>query len=76
MNDAFTTRELGDHLGRRYGCDVPTWKVRRLFELGILPEPAKFGRNRVILPQDVPKVIAALRARGWLPSEELVESEA
>jgi DNA-binding transcriptional MerR regulator len=46
---------------------VSAWKVRRLFERGLLPEPARVGAYRVIPPDDLPKIEAALRRAGYLP---------
>lgn len=56
---------LGD-LARRFDC--PVWAVRRVFERGLLPEPARAGAYRVIADPDVPAVLAALRAAGYLAS--------
>jgi hypothetical protein len=61
MPDFSTTRQVAD----RYGTDV--WRVRRLFEDGTFPEPAKFGGKRAIPSAMIPAIEAALRARGWLP---------
>ncbi len=41
-------------------CGVPAWQVRRLFERGLLPAAARVGSYRVIDPDDLPKVRAAL----------------
>ncbi len=54
---------LGD-LGRRYG--LPIWKVRRLYERGLLDEPARVGPYRVVSVADLPGVEAALRTAGYL----------
>ena len=59
-----TTGELGDALG------VQAWRVARLFELGILPDPPRVAGRRMIPKQMVPAVVDALRARGWLPTRE------
>ena len=59
-----TTGELGDMLG------VQAWRVARLFELGILPDPPRVAGRRMIPKQMVPEVMDALRGRGWLPSRE------
>lgn len=48
---------LGD-VARQLG--VPTWKVRRLYESGRLPEPGRVGRNRVVFEDEIPKIRAAL----------------
>ena len=49
------------------------WQIRRLFEDGTLPEPPKFGGKRVTQPSLLPDIIAAMRRRGWLPSEKCSE---
>jgi hypothetical protein len=56
--------ELADTLS------VQSWRIARLFELGILPEPPRIGRQRCIPKAMVPQVVDALRARGWLPEPE------
>jgi len=50
--------------------DAAKWQVRRLYELGILPEPPKFGNKRMIAREDIPRIVAAMRDRGWLPEVE------
>jgi hypothetical protein len=55
-----TTGELGDALG------VQSWRIARLFELGVLPEPQRIGGRRLIPRSAIPAVVDALRARGWL----------
>lgn len=45
---------------------VQSWRIARLFELGILPEPPRTGRRRMIPKCWVPKVVDALRERGWI----------
>src|SRR5262245_25976980 len=45
---------------------LPAWKVRRLFERGLLPSPARVARYRVIAESDLGHVEAALLAAGYL----------
>jgi hypothetical protein len=45
---------------------VQSWRVARLFELGILPEPERIARRRVVPKEMIPQIVDALRARGWL----------
>jgi DNA-binding transcriptional MerR regulator len=52
---------------RRLGC--PAWKVRRLFERGLLPPAPRIGAYRVIAEDDLPNVEQALRRAGYLPEE-------
>jgi len=49
---------------------VHSWRIARLFELGILPEPPRVGRQRAIPKSMIPEIIDALRARGWLQEQE------
>ena len=55
-----STRQLGELLGQ------PEWRIRRLFEAGTLPEPARFCGRRAIPRESIPQIVDALRARGWL----------
>ena len=45
---------------------VQSWRIARLFELGILPEPPRIGRRRMIPKSMIPQIVDALRSRGWL----------
>jgi hypothetical protein len=53
-------------VARHFG--VAAWKVRRLFESRILPEPVRLGAYRVFFPDDLPKIEAALLEVGYLPT--------
>jgi hypothetical protein len=61
--------ELGDTLG------VQSWRIARLFELGVLPEPPRIGRRRLIPKAMVPGIVDALRDRGWLAHPAPIEGE-
>lgn len=52
--------EVADHLS------VQSWRIARLFELGVLPEPERVAGRRMISTDLIPAVAEALRARGWL----------
>jgi hypothetical protein len=56
-------------VARRF--DLPLWKVRRLFERHLLPEPARAGNYRVIDVDDLPGVENALREAGYLPDDAM-----
>jgi len=45
------------------------WRVLRLYQRGLLPEPARVGRNRVVARADLATVRAALEAAGYLPKK-------
>ncbi len=55
------------------GMAICEWQVRRIFELGILPEPSKFAGKRVIDRRDIPAIVIALQHRGWLPKPEVAQ---
>ena len=61
MSGFYTTRELADTPG------TVTWRIRRLFDDGTLPEPPRFAGKRAIPGHMIPQIIDALRARRWLP---------
>jgi hypothetical protein len=65
-----TTGDLGDTLG------VQSWRIARLFELGVLPEPSRIGGRRLIPKSMIPEIVDALRNRGWLPESAPVAAEA
>jgi hypothetical protein len=54
-------------VARRYS--LPTWKIRRLYELKLLPEPHRIGHYRVVGEADLPAIEEALRTLGYLPTE-------
>jgi hypothetical protein len=62
---------LGD-IARRYG--IRPWMVRRVYERGLLPEPARLGPWRVVYLDQLPALEAALRAAGYLPTPEVVHA--
>lgn len=55
---------VGD-LAKRLG--IAAWKIRRIFEEGVLPEPPRAGRYRIFFPEDLPALVAALVRRGHVP---------
>jgi hypothetical protein len=59
-----TTGELGDALG------IQSWRIARLFELGVLREPQRIGGRRLIPKSMTPAIVDALRQRGWLPAPQ------
>ncbi len=61
---SFTTRELAEFLG------TDEWRVRRLFELGVVDEPPRFAGKRVIPRSHIPAIVDGLRARGWLNTDD------
>ncbi|MHB8862054.1 MAG: hypothetical protein ACYC6N_06590 [Pirellulaceae bacterium] len=61
MPTHFSTAGMGQLLG------AEPWRIRRLFEAGVLPEPGRIGRNRAIPREMIPQIVDALRDREWLP---------
>jgi len=57
-----TTGGLADTLGTQ------GWRIARLFELGVLPDPPRVAGRRMIPKSMIPAVVDALRAREWLPA--------
>lgn len=55
-----TLGQVADNLG------VQVWRVRRLYERGILPEPPRFQRSRLVRRDDLPAVKEALEKAGYL----------
>jgi hypothetical protein len=45
---------------------VQSWRIARLFELEVLPEPERIAGRRMIPKEMIPQIVDALRARGWL----------
>lgn len=62
--EIYTTRQVAEFVG------VDVWRIRRLFEDGTLPEPPRFAGKRAIPRSLVPRIVDALRARGWLAEKE------
>jgi hypothetical protein len=65
MPDRYSTREVAEIFS------TETWRVRRLFEDGTLPEPQRFAGKRAIPRAMLPAVLDALRARGWVEGGEV-----
>ncbi len=60
MGNFYSTREVAEILGTK------TWRVRRLFEDGTLPEPPRFAGRRAIPREMLPAIFGKLHDRGWL----------
>ena len=71
MNEPLTTRQVATEISQSPDIEgsVEEWQIRRIFEDGTLAEPTKFGGKRMISPNLIPEIIAALRARRWLPCD-------
>ena len=69
MPHQFTTCGAAELFG------IVEWRVRRLFELGMIPEPPRFAGKRAIPREMLPQIIDAPRARGWLPEADSPKPE-
>lgn len=58
--EVVSTGELADRLG------VQGWRLARLFNTGVLPEPPRVSGRRMIPVELIPKIEEELRARGWI----------
>jgi len=65
MNKQFSTSDVAVML------EVPTWRVRRLYEDGTLPEPTRLAGRRIIRGDQIPAICDALRRRGWITQREV-----
>ena len=72
LSTYFTTRQIAEQVSRsrRIEGTVCEWQVRRLFEEGDLPDPPRFSGKRLLTADQVPVIVDALRARGWLPAPD------
>jgi len=51
-------------IATRFGCQL--WQVRRLYERGLLPEPERIGRTRIVRREDLPRIEKLLRESGYV----------
>ena len=63
-NRHYSTRDIAEVLG------IETWRVRRLFENGELPEPGRFAGKRAIPSELIPAIVDRLRKHGWIPAQQ------
>lgn len=59
-----STGLLGDELG------IQGWRIARLFELGLVPEPSRLAGRRSIPESMVPEIVRVLKEKGWLPDQQ------
>jgi hypothetical protein len=64
MAEVNSVGELGDMLG------VQSWRIARLYELGLVPEPPRCGGRRLVPKTHIPLIVEQLRIRGWLPIKD------
>jgi hypothetical protein len=69
ISEALTTGDIA-RLYSSHGYPLKPWQVRRVYETGKLPEPAhRMGGYRLIHPDDLPALEAALQHAGYLPAD-------
>jgi hypothetical protein len=64
LSPPLTISGVGKHFG------LPTWKIRRVFYDGLVPEPRRLHYWRIIFPEELPAIEAALVRLGYLPRQE------
>ncbi len=67
MTIATRPMTLGDYARIR---GVPAWMPRKLYERGVLPEPDRAGRYRLLTQQEVVALDIAMRRAGYLCERE------
>jgi DNA-binding transcriptional MerR regulator len=65
--NATTILTIGD-VARHFG--VRPWKVRALYERGLLPPAARLRSYRIVTDDDLPRIEQALRDAGYLGEQE------
>jgi hypothetical protein len=65
----YSTQQVAELYG------VESWRVRRLFELGILNEPPRLAGHRIIAQALLAEIAIALRDRGWLPATDVTAGD-
>jgi hypothetical protein len=63
---------LGE-LASRIGCE--SWRIRRLFERKLLPEPRRVGKFRVFSESDVEAVRKVAESAGYVSCAKSPDSE-
>jgi hypothetical protein len=46
--------------------DTDVWRIRRLYEDGMLQEPSRLAGKRAIPSESIPSIVDALREKHWL----------
>jgi hypothetical protein len=75
LTDNMTTGTVTRWFGAQ-GYPVKWWHVRRVYELGYMPEPsARLGTYRMITRADMPALVAAMKRAGYLPEDAFTRGE-
>jgi hypothetical protein len=72
-----TTSQVAALISREHappGKSIADWQVRRVFNLGLLPQPTKAGLYRLIPASQVSEIVEIMRSRGWLAAKSEVEA--
>lgn len=54
--------------------DTQAWRIARLFETLVIPEPPRLGNRRIIPRSLIPRITQELTARGWLNHQRVSRS--
>ncbi len=65
MAQFYSTQEIADLLHQ------PLWHIQRLYEDGDVAERGRFAGKRIIPSEQIPAIVDALKARGWLTRREV-----
>jgi hypothetical protein len=49
---------------------IEPWQLRRLYNRQLVPEPARYGNNRVVKPDDLPGLRRAAKSVGYLKEND------
>lgn len=55
------------------GIGHPAWQVARMYERGMVTERGRVGGYRIILEEDVPAILSAMVAAGYMAAAEREE---
>jgi hypothetical protein len=69
MQEIIGSGEMAKRITEAEGHFVQAWQIDRSIVRGFLDDVRRIGRCRVFAAADQPKVVAALRAAGYLPSK-------
>jgi hypothetical protein len=68
MSHYYSTQDIADLLHQ------PLWHIQRIFEDGDVTETERFAGKRLIPSSQLPAIVDALRARGWLSRREVANA--
>jgi hypothetical protein len=55
---------------------LPTWKIRRLYERGLLPAASRVGNYRVVNESDLASIESVIKSEGYVRmADQLLQKE-